>query len=505
MRDSLATKKKGALRKAGSWQNGEPLRLVRLPSLWEGEPDQLGVVDAATGRVCVGFSATLRPTPEDAVPFRLPDVPPSAGRWLETNIGGVSRTQRLTDVLRGRQGRREAAYVFATGCPDGAVVASLFGTPEWTGRVTVGDPVWDAVEGWVVEVVVHDSERDLTVVAARIARAGAEAVLEGADADASRSIGIERLDRIDAEVCHLRDERVRADDGLYGVRRGADNWCMKWQPREWRLPSITWDQVVINTKDTIDLHDMPRILVQHVAKYKLEHREVSPIGAFWRLTTPPTPEEAASGTPSSLKRHLLDGERRWKELDGERVEVRLAEALRGATPRAIAQSQDGQWYECVDEEALLRSLAHSEGNPRVVSSHLSERQSRQLIAAFYCVAVERHACPEVVLAARLVLFHYMIHVGYTARWMGQYRQNALHVGNGGRLRRFKRLGQYDPARLPTKLLNRWLGADGIVVPNGSASVERRGSRSKFAQGESAYVPKKRMKRTRTEEEQMLRR
>ena len=45
------------------------------------------------------------------------------------------------------------------------------------------------------------------------------------------------------------------------------------------------------------------------------------------------------------------------------------------------------------------------------------------------------------MAARLVLFHYIVHVGYTARWLGQYRKTAMHVKR--RLRRFSKLTQYE--------------------------------------------------------------
>ena len=54
------------------------------------------------------------------------------------------------------------------------------------------------------------------------------------------------------------------------------------------------------------------------------------------------------------------------------------------------------------------------------------------------------------------------------------------------------------------MLNRWLRRDGELVPNGLASVNRRGSRSKYVKEQEKYKPRKRLKRTAVDEDVMLR-
>lgn len=470
-------------KKTGAFRSGRPLQVARVSSVWEEGEDELGVINDDTGDIAFGFSTAEEPIVGELRRIELPAIPGPAQNWQSCSIGGLSQTERRVGVLRGKVGARNCTFV-VVGCPHPRCIHDLFPSSEWSGRVTVGDSVHDAHEGHCVEVAVHDAERDLSLVSARAARFGEVVVDEDSlQLEAQRSLGVERLDRIDAAI--VQDDDA-ADDGHYGLRRGVENWLMDWQPPEWELPSCTWDHLVRNTKDRMPLRCMPKILRQYVCKYKLQHGEFATLGTCWERQDQ---EEGATlhGAVLSVARRGADDDVVYSD-----------RPLLG-----VAFATDGvHYYRPCDEEARLRSFAHCQERTRLVSSHLSAAQSRQLITAFYIACVERHADPTIRMAARLVLFHYIVHVGYTARWLGQYRKTAMHVGNGARLRRFSKLTQYEPARLPTSLLNSWLTSDGTVQPNGMASVSRRGSRSKFA-GENRYRPKRRKRRTREEESRML--
>jgi hypothetical protein len=126
-----------------------------------------------------------------------------------------------------------------------------------------------------------------------------------------------------------------------------------------------------------------------------------------------------------------------------------------------------------------------------------------LIEAFYHLTVERVPDPLVQKALRLVLFHYMKERGYTARWMGKYEQDARHVGNGDTFRRFCRLHQYAPHRLPTEVLNKLCDKSGKLRNRGS-----KGSRSKYVHVQAranreVYTPRNRLTRTAEDERRML--
>ena len=71
------------------------------------------------------------------------------------------------------------------------------------------------------------------------------------------------------------------------------------------------------------------------------------------------------------------------------------------------------------------------------------------------------------------------------------------MGNGLNIRKFKKLKQYDPSRLPVRVLNNIYKAGGRLCGKGG-----KGSRSKYAKPEDKYVPKRSMKRARDWEERM---
>jgi hypothetical protein len=135
-----------------------------------------------------------------------------------------------------------------------------------------------------------------------------------------------------------------------------------------------------------------------------------------------------------------------------------------------------------------------------VTPHLTSKQSEQLIEVFYLLTVECIDDPLQQEACKLILFRYMIERGYTARWIGKYDQDGNHVGNGDKFRKFSRLSQYAPDRLPTDVLNKLCGRNGKLKNKGS-----KGTRSKYKQEKETkrYVPKRRLKRTGEDERRML--
>lgn len=137
---------------------------------------------------------------------------------------------------------------------------------------------------------------------------------------------------------------------------------------------------------------------------------------------------------------------------------------------------------------------------RWVSSGLSIPQAKQLITAFYLLHVERVE-GEVGHAARLILFRYMLLGGYTARWVGSYKQKGLHVGNSKELRRFHKMSSvhYERSSLPAKVLADLCRRDGKLRGRGS-----KGSRSKRAlkEGVVRYKPVMTLERTFFDEERM---
>ena len=56
-------------------------------------------------------------------------------------------------------------------------------------------------------------------------------------------------------------------------------------------------------------------------------------------------------------------------------------------------------------------------------------------------------------------------------------------------RKFHRLAQYDPHRLPTTVLNKLMSQHGIIKGKGN-----KGSRSKYVERDQRYIPKQRVPR-----------
>ena len=102
-------------------------------------------------------------------------------------------------------------------------------------------------------------------------------------------------------------------------------------------------------------------------------------------------------------------------------------------------------------------------------------------------------------ALELVLFHYMRDRGYTARWMGKYRQLAMHLGNGRVFRKFNAaLVQYGVRdAVPDAVVSRLMGLDGRIRARGN-----KGSRSKYKQRGRLYRPGSRLERTADDEARM---
>ena len=146
---------------------------------------------------------------------------------------------------------------------------------------------------------------------------------------------------------------------------------------------------------------------------------------------------------------------------------------------------------CGEASLLKPHIFNRSGQPRrrVVSAGLSKAQSIQVIEAFYLLTIERVTDPEVVHAASLILYHYMLRQGYTGRWLGKYQQEAKFIGNGEVTRKFHRLSQYDPHRLPTSVLNKLVAKSGVIKGKGN-----KGSRSKYVEKKARYVPKQRVSR-----------
>ncbi len=133
-------------------------------------------------------------------------------------------------------------------------------------------------------------------------------------------------------------------------------------------------------------------------------------------------------------------------------------------------------------------LLNSINDYKWVSSSLETNQSRQLILANYILNVEKNKDPVQIKLCTNILWRYLIMRGYSSRWLGKYDQNALFLGNGLSIRRFKNLNQYDTSNLTISVLEKVYKKDGTIKGKGS-----KGSRSKYASIEKRYIPKRRMK------------
>lgn len=471
------------------FNDGRPLRVVRV------DETRLGVVDESTRRVWIEHDvASSRMNLDALVPVSLPTMPETYGQWVKKSVGGVSSTMRRIGVLRAKPKHTGAVVLFALRQPSPDACACALSDVR---GVSVGDTETDDTYGDMTEVVVHSAE-DLAHVAARLARAGCEIHLEDASVDAQRSLGIERLDRIHANVVH--DHEIEEGDdvtgGLYGLRRGGENWRFPWMPTEWKRVPITWDHLVENVIDQ-PLETIPQPLRQHVARVLLDRGEGDDWTSWTRAAPPTVDEEGGAGfrvvvRDGTLASQLAHGTvsdelvRRTLDLEDPRVRAR----------RVVAIDGDGVWRKPIDKRA---GIARHIPSKRLVSSALDRRQSIQLIEAFYVLGVEQVDDPETAHALELVMYRYMLERGYTARWLGKYDQRALHVGNGHTFRSFRRMSQYAPDRLPANVINKLCDRDGRLRSRGS-----KGTRSRFKrEGVRRYVPKRRLGRTEEDEAQMV--
>lgn len=479
------------------FNNGLPLTVVRVPSEWEGEADRLGVIDEANYRVWIehDLGSTRVGDVRAMETVALPSMPSHYGEWKRTSIGGVSKTVRRINIVRAGSRVGGPVVVFAVLCPHESAVSELLRSK--TEVCSVGDPQHvDDEHGIVTEVVVFDPG-DLAHVCALVSKAGATVMLEDPSANARRCLGVERLDRIGAEVV-CDDDMYEENDGVYGLRRGIDNWQFPYLPKGWRVP-ITWDHMVDNVIDA-PLTDIPHPLRQHVAKRRLDKGMHLKVGSRWVETVPRTQEEESAPEAPEFRRVLespseaLTSWIRCGNPEGAELPDDVPDLF---TLNTIVQV-DGTWYRPVDTTAVLKKHKTDACGKRRVSAALKDTQSRQLLTAFYYLCIDRSEGNEVLRAFALVMFHYMKERGYTARWMGKYEQQAMHIGNGDGFRHFNRLSAYDPHRLPATVLNKLCGTDGKLKSRGS-----KGTRSKFKSDKKRYEPKRRLHRTKWDEERMV--
>lgn len=477
-----------------------------LPSLNGGHP--LCVRRMADGSLCIPDANTNKVWVERELVARLergtrnmpivvlPHMPEAYGEWKTKSIGGVSLTERRVNIVRAT-GSSRALTLFAIEGQDADSVKRVVeeGAGEEVAEVKTQFLTEDF--GHTTEILVHHAE-DVHFVAALVARAGATPMLEDANADAQRPLGIERLDRIECEKIAAQDNRVVEDGDAYGCRRGGENWNYPWLPEGWTLP-LTWDHMVNNIPDDVPLRDLPSPLCQHVARHRLERAQHAPIGSKWTPHASLTKEavrqcpmwDLLEDVDSAFLESLKEGR---TEFSDEEV---CQWGLNNVNPdRAIVVLGNGQCFRPVDTR---RTLTRWIPAVREVSAALQSAQSHQLIEAFYLLTVERLQQPEeVVRALELIMFRYMFERGYTARWMGKYTQNAAHVGNGKRFRKFLSLHQYRSDLLPANVLNKLCGRDGKLKGRGS-----KGSRSKYpVPGNKRYRPSHRFERSEEDEEQM---
>lgn len=144
---------------------------------------------------------------------------------------------------------------------------------------------------------------------------------------------------------------------------------------------------------------------------------------------------------------------------------------------------------CPEMTATLQAMR---GAPSV-TCRLSRSQNVQLLQAAYWT----HVAPfdeHTIEVCRLLRFRYMLH-GYTAREIGEYKQNARHLGHGAKIRKFKGKPQYEPRNLSADVLNYIYRADGTLKGSGF-----KGTRGKYGKKDfPRYQPLRRMQRTQKQE------
>ena len=479
------------------FNNGLPLKVVRIPSNVQGEKDTFGVIDEENYRVWKerDLASTRIPNFRTLEEVSLPIFPTHYGDWKKTSIGGVSKTVRRVNIVRASSRVSGPVTIFSVRCPTERCIPDIFASEE---DCSVGEPQYvDETHGIVTEVVIFKAE-DLAHACALVYKAGGTVMLEDPSVNARRCLGVERLDRISAQVV-CEENMYEENDGVYGLRRGNDNWKFPFLPDGWRVP-ITWDHMVENVLHE-PLTSIPQPLRQHVAKRRLELGMYLKIGSRWIETVPVTTEELSEPTPPELRRILSNPSQdlvAWIRGGSQHVDEQLpAHIVDDITLKTIVQV-DGVWYRPVDTTAFLKKQKTDAFGKRRVSAALKFSQSCQLLTAFYYLCIERRQTEDVNHAFVLIMYHYMKERGYTSRWMGKYDQFAIHIGNGDLFRNFNRLSVYKPHLLPVDVLNRLCGSDGKLKSRGS-----KGSRSKYKTDKTRYVPKRRLKRSRLDEEKMM--
>jgi hypothetical protein len=251
-----------------------PLTVVRVK-----ETGHTAIYDRDTRRYWIGHGFDRHYLlPSEVEPLPLGKVPAQYGKWVTTSIGGLSTTKRLQGIYRGALRTSDATLYAAHPSSEQAVRMCLNGVHG----VTIGDTKYDSELGYVTLLEVTVPEYHLALVCARIARAGATPhLVDHETKDAGRSLGVERLDRITSD-CTVDHERMYAEeDGVYGVRRGLENWEFSWLPEDWKRAPLTWDHLVGNVAH-VPIHKLPKPLQQHAAKVELERTEDPERAAFLR-------------------------------------------------------------------------------------------------------------------------------------------------------------------------------------------------------------------------------
>ena len=469
------------------FMGGNVLEVVRLPPQ-DGLEERLGVL-SDDNRVWIerDLQSTHFADRDSLEKVELPSFPPEYGEWKYTSIGGVSKTVRRVNIIRAGSRAVGPIHVFAIRCPHIRSIPDMLGSS--TDVCEIGEPQFvDDTYGVVTEIKIEKPEH-LAHVCALVSKAGCTVLLSRKEDDARRCIGVERLDRIGAEVVCGTD-MYEENDGIYGLRRGNDNWMFPFIPDGWRVP-ITWDHMVDNVIHE-DLRNIPQPLLQHVAKRLLTTGKFRRIGSVWNATRL---TDAEAHHPTSMRSVLStpsDALVAWIRKGHEGAEL-PPEVTDDITLRTIVKV-DGTWFEPKDTSASLKKLCVT----RKVSAALDRRQSQQLITAFFFLCIERRQSPIVNHAFILIMYHYMKERGYTSRWMGKYEQLANHIGNGDNFRNFTRLETYRPHLLPADVLNKLCASDGKLRSRGG-----KGSRSKYKSGKKRYVPKRRLTRSRDDETRMV--
>ena len=430
-------------------------------------------------------------------------VPMKYGTFVDKSIGGVSKTVRLEGLIRCREDSNESnIVVFAVFCPSSEEVSLALKHVETA--ITIKEVTSTNEWGVVVEIVVHSSSL-VDNVCARIARTGAFPILENVEHNSNRSIGIERLDRVECCVADGKHNSSCASDYTLpeyksGPKRGMDNWKFSWVNPEWKFTPLTWDHVAGNFLNHQRFEQLPAITRQHVARMRISQGICLPFGTRWNKESvaqsiyDKCPHTRLLTDQSSHPRVRVDASilanaiQEENELSITEEDLHAWESKFGTLPRGavVVLESNGDTFKVKDFGYELKKAACVK--ERIVSAALSQKQSIQLISAFYLYAVEE-VDDETKQICAMIMERYLIDQGYIARWMGKYEQCALYVGNGDKFRQFKNMKQYDIDQLSMTVLNRLCDRNGKVITKGS-----KGSRSKKAT-KGKYVPKRTLTRT----------